>query len=326
MRRAGIVSARVHESVRTGSANARGAATIADMSIQRILIIGATGLIGRPVTEQLVAAGFTVRAMVRNGPRAAALLPEQCELVQGDLHDADSIERALTGMDAVYLNLSETLTAERQAWDPDADGTMTVAQCMQNVGVKRLARISAMGVGDENSPWWAAREKLRVDNALLQGDLDVTIFRPTWFMESIALTAIGPMLLHITTPDDPLYWLAGEDYGRTVAAALRDDAAINQVYEVQGPHGVSTKHAYRQFANVLRGYFWLAPVPRALVKMAAPLSGAAAFIDALLDMTFTTVVKVPAKTTAQDLYQPGVTIEQFAEKLLQRLDWPRKKM
>jgi len=66
-----------------------------------ILVIGGTGNIGRNVVEQLVAAGASVRAMVRD-PEAAGL-PQQVELSRGDLTLPDTLDESLQGIEAVFL-------------------------------------------------------------------------------------------------------------------------------------------------------------------------------------------------------------------------------
>jgi len=67
----------------------------------RILVIGATGHVGRQVVSQLVNMDAPVRALVRN-PDAAGL-PVQVEVVRGDLSLPESIDGCLDGMDAVFL-------------------------------------------------------------------------------------------------------------------------------------------------------------------------------------------------------------------------------
>ncbi|MEU4341493.1 NAD(P)H-binding protein [Nocardia sp. NPDC023852] len=66
-----------------------------------ILVTGATGKVGGQVVRQLVDSGGEVRALVRDPERAA--LPEQVEVVRGDLADPGSLDHALTGIDSVFL-------------------------------------------------------------------------------------------------------------------------------------------------------------------------------------------------------------------------------
>ncbi|HET7463911.1 MAG TPA: NmrA family NAD(P)-binding protein [Longimicrobium sp.] len=66
-----------------------------------VLVIGATGNIGRQVVGQLIAAGVPTRALSRN-PEAAEL-PEGVEVVAGDLTAPESLDPALRGVESVFL-------------------------------------------------------------------------------------------------------------------------------------------------------------------------------------------------------------------------------
>ena len=70
-------------------------------SLERVLVIGATGNIGRHVVGQLAARGRRVRAMTRNVEGAG--LPEGVEVVQGDLTVPGTLDRSLEGVEAVFL-------------------------------------------------------------------------------------------------------------------------------------------------------------------------------------------------------------------------------
>lgn len=82
----------------------------------RILVIGATGLLGEPVANHLKRNGFTVRLLVRNTEKAIAQFGDDFEIVKGDLNDIKTIERAADGCLGVHMNLSgeiEQVGAER---------------------------------------------------------------------------------------------------------------------------------------------------------------------------------------------------------------------
>jgi NAD(P)-dependent dehydrogenase (short-subunit alcohol dehydrogenase family) len=66
-----------------------------------ILVTGATGNVGREVTTQLVSAGFPVRAFVRDA--RTARFPEGVEAAAGDPSAPETLGRALTGIEAVFL-------------------------------------------------------------------------------------------------------------------------------------------------------------------------------------------------------------------------------
>ena len=58
----------------------------------KILVTGATGFLGRAVCERLAAAGHAVRALARSAPTAGF---PAVEPVLGDIHERDSVRRAL---------------------------------------------------------------------------------------------------------------------------------------------------------------------------------------------------------------------------------------
>src|ERR1043166_4789632 len=66
-----------------------------------ILVIGATGTVGRQVAAQLLAAGAPVRAMARN-PEAANL-PVQVQVMRGDLTVPETLDACLDGVETVFL-------------------------------------------------------------------------------------------------------------------------------------------------------------------------------------------------------------------------------
>ena len=67
----------------------------------KILVVGATGVLGRSVVRRLLAAGVAVRALARTPEHAAGLANQGAEVVEGDLVDAGSLERACAGTDRV---------------------------------------------------------------------------------------------------------------------------------------------------------------------------------------------------------------------------------
>ncbi|MGP4014292.1 SDR family oxidoreductase [Saccharopolyspora sp. 5N708] len=66
-----------------------------------IVVAGATGTVGRQLVDQLLAAGHPVRALTRNPVRAD--LPEDVEVVAGDLADTGSLAGLFDGATAAHL-------------------------------------------------------------------------------------------------------------------------------------------------------------------------------------------------------------------------------
>jgi uncharacterized protein YbjT (DUF2867 family) len=69
--------------------------------MNHILVIGATGRVGRQVLSQLPATGVRVRALARNPPTAG--FPPHVEVARGDLTLPETLDGCLEGIDAVFL-------------------------------------------------------------------------------------------------------------------------------------------------------------------------------------------------------------------------------
>lgn len=68
----------------------------------KVLLTGATGVVGHTIARRLVEAGRPVRALVRDLRRAAACLPGEIELAQGDVTEPETIRKAMDGCATVY--------------------------------------------------------------------------------------------------------------------------------------------------------------------------------------------------------------------------------
>ena len=83
--------------------------------MKRILVIGATGNVGRQVVAQLSATNVGVRALARSPD--SANLPAQVEIVSGDLTIPATLDQSLDGVDAVFLVWTAPATAVAPALD-----------------------------------------------------------------------------------------------------------------------------------------------------------------------------------------------------------------
>jgi uncharacterized protein YbjT (DUF2867 family) len=77
--------------------------------MKRILVIGATGTVGRQVIDQLIGANVSVRALSRNPD--SANLPARVEIVRGDLTIPDTLNSSLDDVDAVFIVWTAPATA-----------------------------------------------------------------------------------------------------------------------------------------------------------------------------------------------------------------------
>jgi uncharacterized protein YbjT (DUF2867 family) len=112
-----------------------------------ILVVGATGGLGRDVVAESLAVGHQTAAVVRDPSRAA--LPEAAQVARGDVLDRSSLRSAVAGRDAVICALGTP--SPRQASTLLARGTENLVEAMTAADVRRLACVTLLGVGDSRS-------------------------------------------------------------------------------------------------------------------------------------------------------------------------------
>ena len=112
---------------------------------KKLLIVGATGGTGRRLIEQALERGYAVTALVRNSLRLPLEHP-QLRVVQGDVLDYASVERAVRGQEAVICALGH-----KRFFFPTrilSEGTGNLLRAMQTHGVPRFVCETSLGIGD----------------------------------------------------------------------------------------------------------------------------------------------------------------------------------
>ena len=156
-----------------------------EQNAMQIAVFGATGGTGQQVVEQALAAGYRIRALVRDPTKLAAR--DGLTLIQGDVLDQAAVDRCVEGSDAVICVLGSHGSAE-----PVEDrGTERILAAMKTQGVRRLIAVTSMGVGDsieQVAAFFRAIMKLtlkrvmeakeRQEQAIMASDRDWTIVRP----------------------------------------------------------------------------------------------------------------------------------------------------
>jgi putative NADH-flavin reductase len=167
----------------------------------KVLIVGATGYVGKEVLRDCLARGHDVTVLARN-PDAVADAPKLRKL-KGDALDAAAVREAVKGQDAVIdaIGLSTSTAPKRGGNVPKGQGTTLFSVSAQHLvdamkaeGVKRLIAMSNIGVGETRNavPWIARKviipiampfllaifeDKERMEPIIMNSGLDWTIVR-----------------------------------------------------------------------------------------------------------------------------------------------------
>lgn len=163
----------------------------------KVIVFGATGPTGRRAVDEALAKGHEVTAFVRD-PSKLETKHQRLRVFQGDALDPASVEKALTGQQAVLVCLGAR-NHSGKGWPPrdiDFVATRNILAGMKRHGVKRLVCMTAMGVGDSKQvksvPSWVFTKifmplllkkvfeaKERQEEAIRASDTEWIIVRPT---------------------------------------------------------------------------------------------------------------------------------------------------
>jgi len=148
----------------------------------RILVVGATGSIGRLVVAEALREGYAVRALVRDLARASNL-PAPAERAVGDLTRPDTLVAALAGIDAVVFTHGSN-DGKSGAEHIDYAGVRNVLAALGS-NPARIALMTAIGVTNRMGAYNRATEahdwKRRSERLVRASGRPYTIVRPGWF-------------------------------------------------------------------------------------------------------------------------------------------------
>jgi uncharacterized protein YbjT (DUF2867 family) len=288
--------------------------------MKKITVFGATGMLGVPVVKELVKAGFEVTALVRDREKARRLLPEDVRLVEGDLKNRADIERALEGAGGVYMNLSVEQGSAEKDFQPEREGVDNIIAAAKSAGVRRLAYCSSLVhryQGTNGFDWWAFRIKAEAVEKIKRSGIAYTIFYPSSFMENFDkgnYLQNGRLML-AGESKHPMWFIAGEDYGRQVAKAFQLTEAENRDYDVQGPEAFTADEAARIFAdNYQKEKLKISKTPFFVLKVMGAFSPKMNYGARILEALNNYPEKFAAERTWDELGRPQITLAEYARK------------
>lgn len=224
--------------------------------MSKVLVMGASGFLGSHVVKQLVAAGRSVRIMVRAGSDTRAIDHLSPERVTGDLGDRESLSAAIAGCDTVYYCIVDT-----RAWlrDPaplyatNVDGLRTVLDVALGYPLRRFVFTSTYatiglnpsGVSTEADAfnWWDraphyVKCRVQAEDMFLEYCRDrglpgvACCVGNTYGGDDVVPTPHGAMVKNVALGKMPYYWEGGGP-----CVGIRDAARAMLLAETRGRVG-----------------------------------------------------------------------------------------
>lgn len=244
-----------------------------------ILVTGASGNAGGAVVNELLKTATPFRGMFRSQQDAAKALPGVATVI-ADFSSMESMNRALTGIESVYLVCSPT---------PElVELESRVIDACQGSGVKHLVLNSSLGAADypKSFPAWhrAVEDKLKASG------LGFTILRPNSFMQNIVLY-LAPSVreqgaFFAAMGDARVSYLDLRDIAAVVARVVASPAAhLGKTYELNGPEALTYSELAQRIARVCNRQVKFVDIPEAAQRAAMlDMRMPEWQVDALLDL------------------------------------------
>lgn len=286
---------------------------------QKILVIGATGLLGTPVTRALIKAGFAVTVLVRNSAKAQALFP-QAHSIAGDLNSLTDLEKAMQGQDAIYLNLSVKQDEKATDWHAESEGLDNILKIAKAQNIQRISYLSSIinfYQGMNGFDWWVFKIKQAAVQKIKNSGIAYSIFYPSTFMESIFYQSKqGNKIALGGKSEHPMWYIAADDYGQQVVNAFKVLAHENRDYFVQGPESFTQEQAAKVFIHNYTkeklGTLW---APMWVMKIMGSLVQRFNYAHQIIEAMNKYPETFQAQLTWKELGKPQTTLANFAKNL-----------
>jgi uncharacterized protein YbjT (DUF2867 family) len=169
------------------------------MEKKPVLVVGATGYVGGRLVPRLLSAGYRVRAMGRSLEKLACRPwghDPNVELAQGDVQDAEAMERAARGCGTAFYLVHSMTSQKKKFAESDRAGGRNMAKAAAAAGLDRIIYLS--GLGDRENPDLSEhlRSRHEVEDILTEGPVPVVILRAAMILG--AGSASFEMLRYLT--------------------------------------------------------------------------------------------------------------------------------
>ncbi|MCH9024713.1 MAG: NAD(P)H-binding protein [candidate division Zixibacteria bacterium] len=215
---------------------------------EKVLIVGATGMLGQPVTRKLKEDGYNITILSSDSARARTIFGDEFEIFDGDVTNPESLKVPLEGKDFLYINLNASLDPVKYQ-KVEIEGTANLASAAREAGLKRIMNISsAASKGNEIGKIYLDA-KVKAEKALIDSGVPYTVMRPSWFFETLPQFVQHGRASILGSQPMKIHWLAATDYASQVSKAFRLEDAANKCFYNLGPEKLTMTEALQTYCD-----------------------------------------------------------------------------
>ena len=284
--------------------------------MRNITVFGATGMLGKPVTQELVKSGHKVTALVRDIEKAKKIFPSGVNFIKGDLQSFDSIKESMQNADAIYISIANTYKDKENKFNVEKHGLDNVLSVAKELKIKQVAFLSSFLARNYNGEWWIYKVKKNSIDRVKNSGIPHTIFYASNFMENFHNGMIrGNKVSALKHPiENKAYWIAANDFGKQVSNAFQLDTALNKEYPAQGPEAFTMMEVAAEFArNYTKSRLSISQTPFGVLKFLGFFSPQIKFLSKMAEVNIVTVETFEAQKTWDELGKPKTTVAMFAK-------------
>jgi uncharacterized protein YbjT (DUF2867 family) len=302
----------------------------------KILIVGATGTLGRQIARHAIDKDYKVRCLVRNLNKGSFLKEWGAELIKGDLCKPETLAPALEGIDALIDAATARATDSLSIKKIDWDGKVNLIKAAKEANIKRYIFFSILNA--QKYPQVPLMDIKHCTELFLQeSGLNYTILQTSGFMQGLIAQYGIPILdnqsVWVSGENTPIAYMNTQDIAKFAIRALEVPETENRSFPVVGTRAwtaeeiislcerLSSKQAkiariplgiLRFMRNFARWFKWTLNASDRLAFAEVLASGKP--LDAPMEEVYQTFGLNPEETTTLEVY-----LQEYFDRIMKKL-------
>jgi uncharacterized protein YbjT (DUF2867 family) len=205
---------------------------------KKILVLGATGLVGKEVAKQLNVGGYNVVVMSRSREKAKEIFSEDFEIIEADLQNEELIKHSFTGINGVFISLPEQTV-------PEVINNI-VKLCKQS-NVQQIVYTSGCTVREENAWHPMIKGHYEAEKAIKESGVPYTILGLTMIMDTIPAYANNGKPFILGKQNFGWSWIHTSDIAKMTTRSFFNTTAFNKKFTIWGKENLTIAKAVQEF-------------------------------------------------------------------------------